>query len=255
MCVGLTSHSTIAETASTTVSKPVGASAGQSSVADFERHVREIAERTAAEEKARKEQAKAAKANTSNTSGDAFKIFKYRKDGAVVFADSAPYKTRYDVIVYNSCYACSITSKVDWHNTRLHLTEFGDYIAQASQEHNVDPALIRAVIHAESAFNPLARSKKGATGLMQLMPGTAKDMGVKDASVPAQNIQGGVKYLAYLLQTFSGNQTLAAAAYNAGPNAVTRHGGVPPYQETETYVKRVRILFERYKNQKVLATN
>ena len=91
--------------------------------------------------------------------------------------------------------------------------------------------------------------------LMQLMPGTAKDMGVTDATVPSQNIQGGVKYLAYLLQKFSGNQTLAAAAYNAGPTAVTRHGGVPPYEETQTYVKRVRILFERYKNQKVLATN
>ena len=229
---------------------------GSSSIADFERQVRAVAEKTAADEKAKKEQAKlAAKADATSGSGESFKIFKYKKDGAVMFADSAPYKTHYDVIVYNSCYACSIVSNVDWYNTKLHLTEFSDSIASAAKQYKVDPAFIRAVIHAESAFNPLARSRKGATGLMQLMPGTAKDMGVSDATIPGQNILGGVKYLAYLLETFSGNEILAAAAYNAGPGAVTKHGGIPPYEETQTYVKRVKILLDRYKNQKALASN
>jgi soluble lytic murein transglycosylase-like protein len=92
-------------------------------------------------------------------------------------------------------------------------------------------------------------------GLMQLMPGTARDMGVTDTSNPIQNIRGGVKYLASLLQRFNGSETLATAAYNAGAGAVSRHGGIPPFEETQTYVKRVKILRERYKNQKVLATN
>ena len=189
------------------------------------------------------------------TGDGAFRVFKYKKDGATMFADSVPYKTKYEVIIYNSCYACSITSSVNWYNTRLRLNEFADTINHAAKQYNVDAGFIRAIIHAESAFNPLARSRKGAMGLMQLMPGTAKDMGVVDLTNPEQNIQGGVKYLARLLQTFSGNETLAAAAYNAGPGAVARHGGIPPYEETQTYVKRVKILADRYKTQKQLAMN
>jgi soluble lytic murein transglycosylase-like protein len=114
---------------------------------------------------------------------------------------------------------------------------------------------VRAVIHAESNFNPLARSRKGAMGLMQLMPGTARDMGVADSSDPGQNIQGGVKYLAYLLGRFNGDITLATAAYNAGPGAVSRHHGVPPYEETKTYVFRVNVLHQRYKLQASFARN
>ncbi|RYY75166.1 MAG: lytic transglycosylase domain-containing protein [Gammaproteobacteria bacterium] len=226
---------------------------------DFEKHVREVAQRTAAEARAKKDAERAAKAKASAdkiaaSGGTALKVFKYRKDGAVMFADSAPYKTQYEVVVYNSCYACSITSTVNWYNTRLHLTEFSDTIGLAAKQFGVDAGFIRAIIHAESAFNPLARSRKGATGLMQLMPGTAKDMGVIDSTNPEQNIKGGVRYLAGLLQTFSGNEALAAAAYNAGAGAVTKYSGVPPYEETQTYVKRVKILSERYKNQKQLAT-
>jgi soluble lytic murein transglycosylase-like protein len=112
----------------------------------------------------------------------------------------------------------------------------------------VDPALVRAVIHAESGFNPRARSRKGAMGLMQLMPGTASDMGVRDPWVVQQNIEGGVKYLAMLLAEFKGDITLATAAYNAGPGAVDRYGGVPPIAETRTYVQRVRQLLDRYRS-------
>jgi soluble lytic murein transglycosylase-like protein len=223
----------------------------QNSLVDLEKQVRAVAERSAAEEKARKEQERLAKANDAPS----LKVFKYKKNGTVVFADTVPFKTQYQVIVYSSCYACTLNSNVDWFNTRLHLTEFADTISNAANTYRVDPALIRAVIHAESAFNPLARSSKGATGLMQLMPGTAQDMGVSDSTNAHQNIQGGVKYLSYLLETFNGNQTLAVAAYNAGPKAVARYNGIPPFEETQTYVKRVNILLMRYKKQMVVANN
>ena len=117
-----------------------------------------------------------------------------------------------------------------------------------SAKHQVDPALIRAVIHAESAFNVNALSSKGAQGLMQLMPGTAKDMGVTNAFDARQNIEGGVKYLARLMATFNGDVQLATAAYNAGPGNVKRYNGIPPYAETEVYVERVSILYQRYQN-------
>lgn len=231
----------------------------ETAVVDFEKQVREVAEKTAADARAKKEQdrierAKAA-SNQSSADGSGLRVFKYKKDGATMFSDSVPYKTQYEVVIYNSCYACSLTSNVNWYNTRLHLTEFSDTIGIAAKQYGVDAGFIRAIIHAESAFNPLARSRKGAMGLMQLMPGTAKDMGVAETANPEQNIKGGVKYLAALLQTFSGNEMLAAAAYNAGPGAVTRYGGIPPYEETQTYVKRVKILADRYKNQKQVAAN
>jgi soluble lytic murein transglycosylase-like protein len=225
-----------------------------SKVIDYEKQVREVAQKTAEEARAKKAQEQLDRAKPP-VAGSAFRIFKYKKDGATIFADSVPYKTKYEVIVYNSCYACSISSSVNWYNTRLRLNEFADTINIVSKQHGVNPGFVRAIIHAESAFNPMARSRKGAMGLMQLMPGTAKDMGVMDLTNPEQNIQGGVRYLAGLLKTFSGNETLAAAAYNAGPGAVARYGGIPPYEETQTYVKRVKILADRYKNQQQLAVN
>lgn len=194
-------------------------------------------------------------AQSSVADAGGLKVFKYRKGGTTTFSDSAPYKTHYEVVIYNSCYACSLTSSVNWHNTRLRLTEFADTINNNAKQYGVNPGFVRAIIHAESAFNPMARSRKGAMGLMQLMPGTASDMGVMDLTNPEQNIKGGVKYLAGLLQKFSGNETLAAAAYNAGPGAVTRYGGIPPFEETQTYVKRVKILADRYKNHMQLAKN
>ncbi|MEM8563648.1 MAG: lytic transglycosylase domain-containing protein [Pseudomonadota bacterium] len=177
------------------------------------------------------------------------KIFKYRdRTGAISFSDKAPVDRRYQVIHYRtSCYACNPFSTVDWHSTPLQLYAYRDQINLAARQFGVDPALIRAVIHAESAFKASAKSKKGALGLMQLMPETAKDMGVADALSPDQNIQGGVRYLAWLLNKTQGNTTLATAAYNAGPGAVERHKGIPPYEETQTYVKRVKILHDRYR--------
>ena len=108
-------------------------------------------------------------------------------------------------------------------------------------------AIVRAIIHAESAFNPAALSHAGAQGLMQLMPATARRFGVTDSYDATQNIRGGVQYLAWLLKRFNGDLKLAAAGYNAGEGAVDKYKGVPPYSETRRYVDRVATLAERYR--------
>jgi soluble lytic murein transglycosylase-like protein len=145
-----------------------------------------------------------------------------------------------------TCVACNLHSTIDWARVPLHLGEYADVIRTASARYGVDEAFLRAIIHAESAFNPHALSAKGAQGLMQLMPGTAGDMGVADAFDADDNILGGARYLGLLLKTFDGDERLAAAAYNAGPGAVQRYHGVPPYAETEVYVQRVGELRKRY---------
>ncbi|QWT18383.1 lytic transglycosylase domain-containing protein [Bacillus sp. NP157] len=145
-----------------------------------------------------------------------------------------------------TCVACDVHSRIDFNSVALNLTSYGDVIRTASVDYHVDEALLRAVIHAESAFNPRALSVAGAQGLMQLIPSTARDMGVRDAFDAEQNIRGGARYLALLLQNFNGNERLAAAAYNAGPGAVQRYNGVPPYDETQVYVERVGLLRKRY---------
>ena len=112
-------------------------------------------------------------------------------------------------------------------------------IEENAAAHGVNPHLVRAVIQQESAFNPNARSNKGAMGLMQLMPATAAELGVTDPYNPSENIRGGVAYLKGLLVKFQQNVELALAAYNAGPTAVTKYGAVPPYRETKDYVSRI----------------
>lgn len=117
---------------------------------------------------------------------------------------------------------------------------FDAIIEEHATAQNVDPNLVRAVIQAESAFNPRARSPKGAMGLMQLMPATASELGVSNAYDPSQNIRGGVAYLRRLLDRYDSNVDLALAAYNAGPTAVEKYGRIPPYRETRDYVKKIR---------------
>ncbi len=113
-------------------------------------------------------------------------------------------------------------------------------VNQAAAEHALPPELVRSVIKVESNYNPFAVSPKGARGLMQLIPATARRFGVSDSFDPVENIRGGARYLRYLLDLYGGNYTLALAAYNAGENAVARYGDVPPYPETQNYVSLVR---------------
>jgi len=123
-------------------------------------------------------------------------------------------------------------------------------VERTAQKHGLDPALVLAVVSVESGFRPEAVSPKGAQGLMQLMPRTAAELGVEDALDPEQNVEAGVRHLESLVRLYDGDLTRALAAYNAGQGAVARHGGVPPYRETRTYVRRV---LERYRARKSVA--
>jgi soluble lytic murein transglycosylase-like protein len=180
------------------------------------------------------------------TGGSRASVFKFRDaNGVTHYTDRRPQNRRYTVInVY--CPACDPRSPINWDRTRLNLTAYDKEIADAAGRWKVDPALVRAVIHAESAFRPDALSRKGAQGLMQLMPGTADMYGVSDPFDATQNIDAGVQHLAGLLERYNGDVTLAAAAYNAGEGAVKRWGGIPPYEETKVYVQRVGVLHRRY---------
>jgi soluble lytic murein transglycosylase-like protein len=123
-------------------------------------------------------------------------------------------------------------------------------LADAGNRHGLDPALLKSMIATESNFNPRAVSPKGARGLMQLMPGTADLLGVKDLFSAVENVQGGALYIRSLLERYQGDLAKALAAYNAGPAKVDRYGGIPPYAETENYVRRVITLFNREKSGK-----
>lgn len=174
-------------------------------------------------------------------------IYKYKSaKGVLSFSDIQPLDTKYEQVRID-CFACQVGSLVDWHNTKLYLTQYQHTIKSAAKLYSVNPALIRAIIHAESHFNVKAVSKQGAQGLMQLMPTTAEALGVKNSFIAKQNIYGGVKHLAHLLKIYQGNNQLVAAAYNAGEGAVKKYSGIPPYAETKVYVERVDILYQRYK--------
>lgn len=137
-----------------------------------------------------------------------------------------------------------------WHNKAFirdfHAGKYDHFIRKMGSRYGIDPALIKAVIRAESDWNHKAVSRAGAQGLMQLMPGTARQLSVTDPFDPHQNIEAGVRYLRMMLDTFDGDIMLALAAYNAGPGAVKKYNGIPPYRETRNYVKRVLRYYREY---------
>jgi len=156
-------------------------------------------------------------------------------------------RSEYAIFSQPSCYACGLATSYSFGSVKLNTAAFSSEIKAAALAYGVEEAVVRAIIHAESAYRPHVQSHKGAQGLMQLIPATAKRFGVNDSFDPAQNINGGVQYLSWLLRRYKQDLTLAAAAYNAGEGAVDRYGGVPPYKETRLYVARVGQLAERYR--------
>lgn len=178
-------------------------------------------------------------------------VYTYMKDGVTHYTNVRPQNAGAAVrtlfTYVETCYACGTLPGVDFSNVRLNTSAYAAEIRDAAARFGVDEALVRAIVHAESAFNPNAVSHKGAQGLMQLIPATADRFNVADPFDPAQNIAGGVQYLAWLLDRFDDNTTLAAAGYNAGEGNVDRYGGVPPFDETQRYVGRVATLHARYR--------
>lgn len=182
-------------------------------------------------------------------------VYSFIKDGVRHYTSKRPQglanasavrTIRYSFI--ETCFACAAQPGLNFGTLRLNTGAFANEIAAAARQHGVEEAIVRAIIHAESAYNPNALSRVGAQGLMQLMPATARRFGVSNAFDANQNIQGGVQYLAWLLKRFNGDLTLASAGYNAGEGAVDKYKGVPPYSETQRYVQRVAVLAQRYRS-------
>jgi len=163
------------------------------------------------------------------------------KDGVRHFTN-APTSSKYKVFVrkkFSGTYSPSYYSS----------DEYDHFINKASDMYDIPFSLLKAVIKVESNFNPRAVSRKGAQGLMQLMPGTAKLLNVYDAFDPWENIMGGSKYLRRLLNRFEGKLSFALAGYNAGPGRVVRYNGIPPIRETQNYVRKVKKYYSAFKNQ------
>jgi soluble lytic murein transglycosylase-like protein len=166
-------------------------------------------------------------------------VYAYRgSDGSWLFSDHALKNRQYQLVrKKESAYGAAARNQAPFY--RGDPSAYDRLIRRMAHTYNVDAALIKAVMHAESSFNPHATSHKGASGLMQLMPSTAQQYGAYDPYDPVQNIQAAVRYLSDLMERYDNDTTLVLAAYNAGENAVNRHKGVPPYTETRSYVNKV----------------
>ncbi|MBQ4647062.1 MAG: lytic transglycosylase domain-containing protein [Candidatus Gastranaerophilales bacterium] len=145
--------------------------------------------------------------------------------------------------------AIELKSKID---LKAQSTNIDEIVETFAQKYDIDSDFIKAIIKQESGFNTKATSKKGAMGLMQLMPKTAESLGVIDAYDPNQNIEGGVKYLKGLLEKYDNNKEMALAAYNAGPTAVKKYGGIPPYKETQNYINAIMGTYNKVKGAELL---
>ncbi|MDT8408791.1 MAG: transglycosylase SLT domain-containing protein [Wenzhouxiangellaceae bacterium] len=174
-------------------------------------------------------------------------VYRYvDENGITVLTNIKPDSKQHGKVESIGCYGTCIKG-VDWHTTPLKRADFRVEVQAASELFGVDEALVRAIVHAESWYNPEAVSHAGAQGLMQLMPATQTRFGVVDPFDPLDNISAGVAYLAELLDRYGNDAELALAAYNAGEGAVARFGGIPPFEETREYIRRVTILRGRYK--------
>ncbi|MSN25681.1 MAG: transglycosylase SLT domain-containing protein [Geobacter sp.] len=181
----------------------------------------------------------------SSTSGA--DIYRYEDDEGIVHFTDAPTDKRFKVFMRDLKKDRELRTKLRYARS-ANPAEYEHLIKNCADKYGVSPYLIKAVIHAESGYNPNAVSSKGASGLMQLMPATAKSLKVTDRFNPKDNVEGGVKYLRFLLDTFSGDVSLALAAYNAGLSNVAKYGGIPPYNETRTYVNRVLSYMQSYQS-------
>ena len=172
-------------------------------------------------------------------------IYRYVDEDDIVHFTDAPTDKRFKVFMRDLKKDKELRTKLKYASS-VNPAEFEQLIKTCSEKYGVNSCLVKAVIHAESGYNPNAVSSKGASGLMQLMPGTARSLKVADRFNPKDNVEGGVKYLRFLLDTFKGDVSLAVAAYNAGLNKVAKYGGIPPYNETRTYVNRVLSYMKTY---------
>lgn len=161
-------------------------------------------------------------------------IYKYVDASGVIHFTDSPTSSRFNLYLKEDVGPASVR----------------DLISRYAGQFRLEEALVNAVIKVESDYNPRAVSRKGAQGIMQLMPQTARELKVNDPLNPEDNIRGGTRYLRQMLDRFKGNLDLALAAYNAGPTAVSRHGGIPPYEETRAYVDRVKKFLRYYRQNK-----
>ena len=166
-------------------------------------------------------------------------IYKYEDDEGVLHFTDAPTDRRFKIFMRDIKKDRLLRTKFRLSGCVGNPAEFEPIINSCALEYGVDKSLVKAVIHAESGYNPNAVSPKGASGLMQLMPKTAKSLNVANTFDPKDNIRGGVRYLKFLLNTFKGDVSLALAAYNAGLTRVAQYGGIPPFMETRNYVDKV----------------
>lgn len=166
-------------------------------------------------------------------------IYKYEDEEGVLHFTDAPTDKRFKIFMRDLKKDQKLRTSFRLAGCARNPEEFEPIINSCALEYGVNKSLVKAVIHAESGYNPSAVSPKGAQGLMQLMPKTAQGLKVVNSFDPADNIRGGVRYLRFLLDTFKGDETLALAAYNSGLSKVAKFGGIPPYQETRNYVAKV----------------
>ena len=175
-------------------------------------------------------------------------IYRYEDDDGVVHFTDIPTDNRFKIFMRDIKKDKALRTSFRLNGFAGDPAEFESIIHSCSAEYGVDKALVKAVIQAESNYNPRAVSRKGATGLMQLMPKTAQSLKVNDSFNPSDNIRGGVRYLRFLLDTFKGDVPLALAAYNAGLTNVAKHKGIPPYSETRNYVAKVMNFQRNYQS-------